>query len=200
MLLIKEKQGYDMSVKVYAVIFGILFLLLGILGFFPVMAPNGYLLNMFMVSPVHSLLHLITGIIALFVAFSAHFSRAFFRIFGIIYVFFALLAILIGNNFVFFSTNHADNLFHLVIGAMFLYFGFGKPRHPHHRSTDMVKKGEVRHVDRVGPTDHVSNSDADLKQMDKRDINVKRDVNTDYADKSDIDRTDKSDIDPTDRR
>jgi hypothetical protein len=63
-------------VKTFAVIFGLVFLVVGILGFVPAAAPDGMLLNTFHVNMAHNMVHVASGIISFC-------SR--FQIFGVIY-------------------------------------------------------------------------------------------------------------------
>jgi len=51
--------------KTLALLFGVVFLLIGILGFVPAVAPNEMLLNIFHVNAAHNAVHLLTGVIAL---------------------------------------------------------------------------------------------------------------------------------------
>jgi hypothetical protein len=113
--------------RAIAVIFGILFLLAGILGFIPSYAPDNMLLGYFHINPMHNFAHLITGIIALWVGFtSMAASKLFFRIFGVIYVLVALLGLYYGEEPVLglIANNIADVGLHLVIGIIALFLGF----------------------------------------------------------------------------
>jgi|688.fasta_scaffold415761_2 hypothetical protein len=138
-----------MSVKIYAVIFGLIFLALGIIGFLPQFVPNGYLFGVLSVNSVHNIFYIITGIIGLIVAYNAHASRSFFRIFGVIYLFLALLAFMVGSNFIYMSLNNYDNLFHLIIALIFIYFGFGKPRQTYERPPVVVEREPARTSEQV---------------------------------------------------
>jgi Domain of unknown function (DUF4383) len=51
--------------KTLALLFGVVFLLIGILGFVPAVTPNEMLLNIFHVNAAHNAVHLLTGIVAL---------------------------------------------------------------------------------------------------------------------------------------
>jgi hypothetical protein len=51
--------------KIGATIFGAAFLIAGLLGFIPAVAPNGMLLGVLHVNAVHNVVHLITGAVAL---------------------------------------------------------------------------------------------------------------------------------------
>jgi len=136
-----------MNVRIYAVIFGIIFLAIGILGFFPTFTPNGYVFSLFNANPAHNIFHIVTGFIALIVAYSAHASRVYFRVFGVIFLFLACLALLVGNNFIFTHFNHADNLLHLIAGAIYIYLGFGKPGSRSERP--LAEAGTVRPRERI---------------------------------------------------
>lgn len=111
------------------VVFGFIFLAIGILGFIPAAAPNGMLLGLFHVNVVHNLIHLLTGIVALFVGYSNYgydTPRMFFKIFGIIYALVAVLGIWYGDSPILgvVANNMADVILHFVIAAVSLYLGF----------------------------------------------------------------------------
>jgi hypothetical protein len=66
--------------KTAAIIFGIFFIVAGIGGFVPGLAPGGMLFGIFMVGPVHNVIHLASGAVALFCAFAgAGASRKYFQ-------------------------------------------------------------------------------------------------------------------------
>lgn len=117
-----------MSHKTYAALFGIVLLVVGILGFIPMFTPNGYLFDIFRVDQMHSGFHVLSGIAGLLVAMSAYYSRMYFKVLGIIYIFLAFLGLLMGEKLVLLPLNFADNVLHLVIGAIAIYLGFGKQR------------------------------------------------------------------------
>src|SRR6185295_1698495 len=106
------------TVKNMAVVFGIFFIALGILGLIPGCAPGGMLFGAFQVNGAHNFLHLVTGIAALWTGIvSKAAAKAFFKVFGIVYVILALLGFLGGDgNMVLgmFSSNMADSWLHLI--------------------------------------------------------------------------------------
>ncbi len=115
-------------VRTIAVIFGILFLIAGIMGFFPEYSPNNMLMGCFHINPLHNLIHSITGIIALWVGFTSHrASKIFFKIFGAIYILIALLGLYYGEQAIFglIANNMADIGLHFVVGIIALMLGFG---------------------------------------------------------------------------
>jgi Domain of unknown function (DUF4383) len=114
--------------KNIAIAFGIVFIIVGILGFVSAVTPNGLLLGYFEVNPAHNVVHLATGVVALIVAFiSEKATRLFFQIFGVIYALVALTGFFTGNQPLLriVAINAADNWLHLVIAVVTLYFGFG---------------------------------------------------------------------------
>lgn len=117
-----------MSHKTYAIIYGVLFLLLGLLSFVPVLAPNGHLFNFLFMGLIHNLIYIVIGVFGLLMAFSAYYSRMYFKVVGFLLLFMALLGLMFGAHLVLLPFNIGDNLFNLVMGAFALYLGFGKLR------------------------------------------------------------------------
>jgi hypothetical protein len=104
------------------------FIVIGILGFVPAIAPDGMLLKIFHVNAAHNVVHLATGIVALLCAMSgAGAARTFFQIFGIVYAIVAILGFVKGDdiNIWIISNNVADTCLHVVIAVVSLFLGFG---------------------------------------------------------------------------
>jgi len=116
-------------IKTAAIIFGIVFLLVGILGFVPAVTPaNGMLLGIFHVNTAHNFVHLASGVVFLLCGMAGvGASRTFFRIFGIIYALIALLGFYYGDNAIFglIANNTADIWLHVVLAVAMLFLGFG---------------------------------------------------------------------------
>jgi hypothetical protein len=112
-----------------AILFGIVFLLIGILGFVPAATPaNGMLLGIFHVNTAHNLVHLASGAVFLLCAMAGvGASRTFFRIFGIIYALVALLGFYYGDNAIFglIANNTANIWLHVGLAVVMLFLGFG---------------------------------------------------------------------------
>ncbi|HLZ58137.1 MAG TPA: DUF4383 domain-containing protein [Ktedonosporobacter sp.] len=117
--------------KTVALVFGIVFLLIGVLGFVPALTPGGALLGVFMVNGVHSVVHLLFGVLGIAAALTGT-ERWYNRAGGIIYLVIGLLGfvpvlapggMLLGLVMI----NLADNILHLVIGAVLAYVGFALP-------------------------------------------------------------------------
>jgi Domain of unknown function (DUF4383) len=86
-----------MSLKQIAIIFGVVFVIVGACGWVPAANPGGKLLGLFDVNPAHNFVHLATGIVAIIAGVSGEkVSRIFFQIFGVIYGLVAVLGFYYG--------------------------------------------------------------------------------------------------------
>jgi hypothetical protein len=114
--------------KTAAIIFGIVFLLVGILGFVPgITTTDQMLLGIFHVNAVHNIVHLLSGAIALITGLtSTAAARTYFRLFGIVYALVAILGFFIGNGLLLglISNNMADTWLHVLIALISLALGF----------------------------------------------------------------------------
>ena len=114
--------------KTAAIIFGIVFLLVGVLGFVPGITTTGQmLLGIFHVNAVHNIVHLLSGAVALIAGLtSTAAARMYFRVFGIVYALVAILGFFIGNGLLLglISNNMADTWLHVLIALVALALGF----------------------------------------------------------------------------
>jgi hypothetical protein len=117
--------------KTAAIIFGIFFLVAGIGGFVPALAPQhgdgNMLFGIFMVGPVHNVVHIASGIAALICGMmGAGPARKYFQIFGIVYALVAVIGFFYGNSPILGMMEHnvADIGLHIAIAAVALYLGF----------------------------------------------------------------------------
>jgi Domain of unknown function (DUF4383) len=121
--------------KIAATIFGAAFLIAGLLGFVPAAAPNGMLFGILHINAAHNIVHLLTGAVALFAAYSGvRASQLFFQVFGVIYGLVAILGFMAGDRHILgiIANNLADAWFHVIVAAVSLYLGFAKrPVHRH---------------------------------------------------------------------
>ena len=114
--------------RALAVVFGILFLVIGVLGFVPSMTPNGLLFEYFQVNSAHNIVHLLTGVVALFAGLSgAVASLWFFRLFGLVYAAVALHGFIRPGDMILgvIANNTADTWLHAGIALVSLLIGFG---------------------------------------------------------------------------
>ena len=114
--------------KTMAVLFGVVFLLIGILGFVPGITKDEMLLGVFHVNAAHNVVHLLSGAVALFCGMtSLGASRNYFRIFGVVYALVAVLGFLNPGDTMLLgliSNNQADTWLHVAIAAVSLLLGF----------------------------------------------------------------------------
>lgn len=113
--------------KTLANVFGVVFVLIGVLGFVPGITTDGHLLGIFDVSTLHNIIHLLSGIAAFALASSGEKgARTYFQVFGVVYGIVTVLGFIQGNTVLgLIGVNMADNLLHLAITAVALYAGFG---------------------------------------------------------------------------
>jgi hypothetical protein len=112
--------------RTFALVLGVVLLLVGILGF--VLVPDhGLLLGIFAVNPAHNAIHVLTGILGIAAAYGG-WARTFCQAFGIVYLLVAALGFVAvdaqGMLLGLIHTNMADNILHLLIGVPSAYFGF----------------------------------------------------------------------------
>jgi len=114
-------------VKTAAILFGVVFLLVGILGFVPAVTSNEMLLGIFHVNFAHNLVHLASGVVFLLCGMAgAGASSTFFKIFGVVYALVAVLGFMKGDGLLLgiVSNNTADTYLHTVLAVVMLLLGF----------------------------------------------------------------------------
>ena len=108
-------------------VFGIVFIVIGILGFVPSLAPGGLLLGIFSVDAMHNVVHLVSGVLAILAAWgSARYARLYFKVFGVVYALVTVIGFIQGDTILgLMMINTADNFLLLVIALVALWAGFG---------------------------------------------------------------------------
>ena len=114
--------------RTVALLVGIVFVLVGILGFIPALVPGGALLGIFAVNTLHSIVHLLIGVLGIAAAMTG-WPRLYNRVIGIVYFALAILGFipaLVPNGALLglVSINLSDNFLHLVVGAVLIIVGF----------------------------------------------------------------------------
>ena len=133
-----------MNVRRFAMIFGLIYLLVGIAGFVPQLlqppagdAPqvavntlHGYLLGLFPVNVLHTLVHLLIGIWGLVAAKSLGASVAYAKSLAVIYGVLAIMGLIPGANTVFglIPLHGHDVWLHAGTALIAAYFGFATKR------------------------------------------------------------------------
>lgn len=127
----------------FALIIGIVYLAIGLLGFIPAlvsqsgaMPPSieklgvvsgfGYLMGLFPVNTPHNIIHLVTGLVGIVASIALDSSRLFSGQLGIYYTTLAVLGLVpVANTFFgLFPLYGADVFLHGLTGALGIYFGF----------------------------------------------------------------------------
>ena len=108
-------------------IFGIVLLVVGILGFVPAIASGGLLLGIFQVDSLHNVIHLLSGALAIGAAIgAASYARLYFQVFGVVYALVAVVGFVQSDTVLgLIGVNMADNALHVLIAAVALWAGFG---------------------------------------------------------------------------
>lgn len=116
--------------KKIAIVVGVVFVLIGILGFVPGItsthADGGkYLLGIFLIDGVENVIHILTGLVALAAGYTSEkSSRMFFLAFGAVYALVTIIGFVQGDTVLgIFDVNTADNFLHLALAAAFLGIG-----------------------------------------------------------------------------
>ena len=116
-----------MNIKTIAMVFGVVLLGIGVLGFVPALVPGGNLLGIFQVNALHNIIHILSGAAALAAGLSSvDYSKLYFKAFGVVYGLVTILGFLTGDGLIagLLPVNMADNLLHVVIAGSALYLGF----------------------------------------------------------------------------
>ena len=130
-----------MTVRYFALILGIIFLLVGVLGFVPAAltpAPadahalhvtnpgHGYLLVLFHVNVLHNIVHLVFGLWGVLAYRTFDASRLYSRVVAVSYLLLTVMGLIPGLNTVFglIPIHGNDVWLHLVIGLVAAYFGW----------------------------------------------------------------------------
>lgn len=116
-----------MNLKSTAMWVGVVILVVGLVGFVPALVPNGLVLGLFQVDPMHNIVHVLTGALGVVAAKSSDkTAKMYFQVFGVVYALVTVLGFITGTGlFGLLPVNGADNMLHLVIAAVYLYMGFG---------------------------------------------------------------------------
>jgi hypothetical protein len=117
--------------KSLGMLFGIVFLAIGILGFVPGVTKDEMLLGIFMVNAAHSVVHIVSGAIFLFASMSgAGAARLWFQIFGVVYAVVAVLGFMNGDKPILglISSSMNNTWLHVVLAVVMLAIGFLSPK------------------------------------------------------------------------
>jgi hypothetical protein len=125
------------TIQKFALVMGVVFLAVGILGFIPGVTTNygtmqfashhsdAALLGIFQVSILHNIVHLLFGVLGLVASRTAAASRQYLVIGGIVYLLLFIYGLVVPHdsaaNFV--PVNSADNVLHIALAAVMIVAG-----------------------------------------------------------------------------
>jgi hypothetical protein len=107
----------SMTVQAVALLFGVIYLAAGVLGFLPLL--GGSLL--------HNLVHVVIGIAGLAAVASVANSKRFSQIVGLLLLLLGVIGVFDANLLGLLYLGGLDIALHLVSGAVLVYFGFAAP-------------------------------------------------------------------------
>jgi hypothetical protein len=120
--------------RTVAAVFGVVYVLVGVLGFIPAFvtggAPSGMesasgsLLGIFPVNAIHNVVHLVIGAALLYGATGRDAAVGVLKVIGAAYVLFGVLGIISPDGFGILPLGGADILLHFATGAVFLIAAF----------------------------------------------------------------------------
>ncbi|WP_119679073.1 DUF4383 domain-containing protein [Indioceanicola profundi] len=126
--------------KTFALLYGIVFLLVGILGFFPgLLSPpdpahevvvtgfHGQLLGLFPVNWIHNVVHILFGVWGLAASRSWFGARGYARAVAVIYIVLAIMGLIpaLNTTFGLIPLHGNDVWLHVALAAVAAYFGWG---------------------------------------------------------------------------
>lgn len=112
----------------FAVVYGVVFLFVGVTGFISALTPNEHLFGIFKVNTALNIIHLITAAFALWMVFvQRFFQRTFFQVIGFIYAIIAILGFIYADSSIlgFMANNAPDTWFHVIAAVTAMILGFG---------------------------------------------------------------------------
>ncbi|HEY5082224.1 MAG TPA: DUF4383 domain-containing protein [Bauldia sp.] len=113
-----------MTAKMAATVLGIVLVVVGLLGFV-----NNPVLGIFLVNPLHDVIHIVTGLVLLAGAYSSLGSSLALKIIGIVYAIVAVIGffMVMDGMMLGMAMNEADKWLHVVLAIVILIAGFGLP-------------------------------------------------------------------------
>jgi len=112
----------------FAILFGIGFIIIGVLGFLPSFVEQENLFGIFRINFEHNVAHLAAGVLALLSGLASKFaSKMYFTIAGVVFALLAVFGFMEKGEMLFemIAINTAGNVLHAGIAAVFLLLGFG---------------------------------------------------------------------------
>lgn len=117
----------SVNAKMAAMILGVIFLAVGVLGFIPnpLVSPSG----IFAVNPAHNVVHIVSGLVILGGAYSAIGARTTLLVVGAVYAVVAILGFVMSGDMLLgtIQVNDADRWLHVLLAVVILAAGYFLP-------------------------------------------------------------------------
>ena len=113
-----------MFLRAMALIFAIVFILLGVLSFIPPITHNHVLVNFFTVGILLNIFYILIGLLALSASGSNFYARLYFKLFGILFAAIAIGSFAKNGDLGMVRINISDSFFYLLTAIIALYLGF----------------------------------------------------------------------------
>ena len=119
-------------VSTFARVFGVILVLVGVLGFVPAAVSDGMLLGFFPVNTVHNIVHILLGLWGLMAGATATSAIGYFKALTVIYALLAVLGLIPATQDLFgLAPIHGNDVWlHGGLALAAAYFGFGPPAKP----------------------------------------------------------------------
>ncbi len=122
-------MGKRTTVQMVALLFGAIYLAVGIIGFLPFLGgsftlTSHALLGLFQINLLHNLVHVVIGLAGLAAVTSLPNSRRFCQVVGVVLLLLGVLGVFVANPLGLLYIGQLDIPLHLVTGAVLAYFGF----------------------------------------------------------------------------
>jgi Domain of unknown function (DUF4383) len=111
-------------IRIFAILFGIAYIFVGVLGFLPTYKTDGLLFGYLNAGYMHNMINIIAGVIAIMAATNLKLSTLFFRAFGIVFLVIAIWGFWSGGDLYIMQIKLADSIIHLLVSLLSLYIGF----------------------------------------------------------------------------
>lgn len=112
--------------KLFALLFGAVLVVVGVLGFVPRLVTDGNLFGLFGINALHNVVHILTGLLGLVLGSYIGGASLFNKVGGVIYLLLFIIgvvAVALGSD-LYLNLNWADNVLHLALGLVVGAVGF----------------------------------------------------------------------------
>lgn len=109
----------QLAVRRFSALSGLVFLLLGVIGFI-----SPHLFGLFHLHGLHNAIHLVFGILGLLAAGNAGYARRYAQALGIVFLAMAVIGVFTRSILGIMPAGLSDHVLHFIAGAVGTYFGF----------------------------------------------------------------------------